>query len=95
MNKLVLSLSLALCLAAGAAGTHVATGGATAAPAHAADAIVGVPIDIDFRCFLCDWYGCTISNVGGSGCDDSPTSCQVVDWGCVEWPSGGFISIRW
>ena len=95
MKPLLLSFALTLCLFAGAAGAHVASGGATAAAAHAATSIVGVPMDIDFRCFLCDWYGCAISNVGGLGCDENASSCRVVDWGCSEWPSGGLIAIRW
>ncbi len=60
-----------------------------------ANGIVGVPLDIPFRCFLCDWYGCGISNVGGSDCIEDADSCRVYACGCSDWPSGGFISIRW
>lgn len=95
MKRFVLTFSLILSVIVGSAGMHLATGGATESTAHAADSIVGVPIDIDFRCFLCGWAGCTITNSGGSGCMDSPDMCSVWDWGCVEWPSGGFIPIRW
>ena len=96
MKKLILSFALTLSIVAGGAGAHLASGGTTVTTAHAADSMVGYPMPSGgFRCFLCTWYGCAITNVGGSGCNESTDWCTVQDWGCSDWPSGGFIGIRW
>ncbi len=94
MKKLILSLALTVSVFAGSAGVYLATDAAPVASAAktAYRPPIGTP---DFRCFLCDGNSCAITNVGGNGCIQELGICRVTNWGCSEWPSFGFISIRW